>query len=411
MTTHQLSDVPGLPAAPSLLSYAHQRTEPLLREAVGALQPELRRVCGYHFGWSQPDGSPTYGVTPEPPLRAALALYAAGAGEPERDGGAPEASTVAALPGAAAVELIHNWAALHDDVRDGEALRRGRSAVWAVYGTGWAVLAGDALLGAANRCVLPPQPAEEDGGDVGQPSAEPPGRLPAQHDGDRPAARCGRREPSGRARETGCAPDGTDGAESTAMMRLLTRTASRLVGGRSAELALRRRAPEGISVEEYAAVAAARSSSLLECALAGGALLAGADERVVETLTRAGHHLGIAVQAARDIEDLWSGTALSGRPVMNGLREGGPSLPLIAALRAGNPAARTLAQSLGGGPACPPPPGELAALIENAGGRAAAREISAWQLTEALTQLDKAALPPASHAALRALFRHSVTGG
>ncbi|MGY1439005.1 polyprenyl synthetase family protein [Streptomyces reniochalinae] len=359
MTTEELSDTHGLPAAPSLLSTAHERIEPLLREAVGALQPELRRVCGYHFGWSQPDGSPTYGVTPEPPLRAALTLCAAGASETGRDGSATD-PTAAALPGAAAVELVHNWASLHDDVMDGEALRHGRSAVWAVYGTGWAVLAGDALLGAATRRVL---------------------------------------------------PTGADPEAEGAVLRLLTRTTSRLVSGRSAELALRRRAPEGISVEEYAVVAGARRSSLLECALAGGALLAGADERVVEALTRAGHHLGVAAQVARDIEDLWSGTALSGRPVMSGLREGGPSLPLIAALRAGNPAARTLAQSLGGGPACPPPPDELAALIDHAGGRAAADEISAWQLTEALTQLDKAALPPATHAALTALFRHTVARG
>ena len=153
MTTHDLFDVS---AAPSLLAYAHERTEPLLREAVGALQPELRRVCGYHFGWTRPDGSSTYGVTPGPYPHAALALHAAGAGEPERDRRAPESSTAAALPGAAAVELVHNWAAMHDDVMDGEALRRGRSAVWAVYGTGWAVLAGDALLGAATAaCCCP----------------------------------------------------------------------------------------------------------------------------------------------------------------------------------------------------------------------------------------------------------------
>ncbi|MGI5347869.1 polyprenyl synthetase family protein [Streptomyces sp. CA-250714] len=413
MTTHDLSDVP---AAPSLLAYAHERTEPVLREAVGALQPELRRVCGYHFGWTRPDGSPTYGVTPGPYPHAALALHAAGAGEPERDGRAPEDSTAAALPGAAAVELVHNWAALHDDVMDGEALRRGRSAVWAVYGTGWAVLAGDALLGAATRCLLlSGEPVEAEGPEAGPEGAGPDGPR-AGPDGTEPTAAQDLSAAAQGLAATGAPHGAATGegeeaarAERAAVLRMLTRTTSRLISGRSAELALRRRAPEGISVEEYAAVAAARTSSLLECALAGGALLGGADERVVETLTRAGHHLGIAVQAARDIEDLWSGTGLSGRPVMSGLREGGPSLPLIAALRAGNPAARTLAQSLGGGPACPPPPDELADLIENAGGRAAAHEISAWQLSEAYAQLDKAALPPASHAALRALFRHTVT--
>ncbi|WP_431981115.1 polyprenyl synthetase family protein [Streptomyces qinglanensis] len=386
MTTHDLSDVPA--AAPSLLAYAHERTEPVLREAVAALQPELRRVCGYHFGWTRPDGSPTYGVTPGPYPHAALALHAAGAGEPERNGGAPETSTAAALPGAAAVELVHNWAVLHDDVMDGEALRRGRSAVWAVYGTGWAVLAGDALLGAATRCLLA--------------SGEP--------DGTRAAEGTQLSAARDAAAEAEILEDGEAvGEERAAVLRLLSRTTSRLISGRSAELALRRRAPEGISVAEYAAVAAARTSSLLECALAAGALLGGAEERVVEALTRAGHHLGVAAQAERDIEDLWSGTALSGRPVMSGLREGGPSLPLITALRAVNPAARTLARSLGGGPACPPPPDELADLIETAGGRAAAHEISAWQLAEAYAQLDKASLPAATHTALRALFRHTVT--
>ncbi|GAA2608824.1 polyprenyl synthetase family protein [Streptomyces axinellae] len=347
------------PVAPSLLDHANERAEPVLREVVGTLQPELRRVCGYHFGWTQPDGSPTHGVTPGVCLRAALALHAAGAGARTTAGAAEAAEEAAAavLPGAVAVELIHNWSALHDDVMDGDALRRGRAAVWAVYGTGWAILAGDALLAAAHRLLLT---LDEHG----------------------PAA-----------------------------LRLAAHTTSRLVGGRSAELALRHRAPAGVSVEEYAAVAAARSSALLECALAGGALLGGADERVVTALTRAGHHLGIAWRASRDIEDLWSGTSLTGKPVMNGLREGGPSLPLIAALHAGNPAARTLADSLGGGPACPPPPDELVALIEHAGGRAAAHEISAWQLTEALTRLDEAGLPSATHSTLRALFRYTLSHG
>ncbi|WP_326686818.1 MULTISPECIES: polyprenyl synthetase family protein [unclassified Streptomyces] len=348
----------SVPVAPSLLHHANERTEPVLREVVGTLQPELRRVCGYHFGWTQPDGSPTHGVTPGVCLRAALALHAASAGTRAAAGTAEaEEAVAAALPGAAAVELIYNWSALHDDVMDGDALRRGRAAVWAVYGTGWAILAGDALLGAAHRLLL----AMDEHG--------------------------------------------------TAALRLAARTTSRLVGGRSAELALRRRAPAGVSVEEYAAVAAARSSALLECALAGGALLGGADERMVTALTRAGHHLGIAWRASRDIEDLWSGTSLTGKPVMSGLREGGPSLPLIAALHAGNPAARTLAESLGGGPACPPPPDELVALIEHAGGRAAAHEISAWQLTEALARLDEAGLPPATHTTLRTLFRYTLSHG
>ncbi|MDI3423928.1 polyprenyl synthetase family protein [Streptomyces luteolus] len=58
-----------------------------------------------------------------------------------------------ALPGAVAVELVHDFTLLHDDVIDGDALRRHRPAAWAVFGTSAAVLAGDALLVAAMRTV------------------------------------------------------------------------------------------------------------------------------------------------------------------------------------------------------------------------------------------------------------------
>ena len=55
----------------------------------------------------------------------------------------------AALPGAVAVELVHAFSLVHDDIMDGDERRRHRSTTWKVYGVGPAVLAGDALLALA----------------------------------------------------------------------------------------------------------------------------------------------------------------------------------------------------------------------------------------------------------------------
>jgi geranylgeranyl diphosphate synthase, type II len=74
-----------------------------------------------------------------------LATAEAAGADPER-----------ALPAAAAVELVHNFSLVHDDLPalDNDATRRGNPSVWAQYGEAVAVLAGDALLAEAFRLAL-----------------------------------------------------------------------------------------------------------------------------------------------------------------------------------------------------------------------------------------------------------------
>ena len=55
--------------------------------------------------------------------------------------------------GAVAVELVHNFSLLHDDVMDRDLERRHRPTGWVVFGDGQAILAGDAMLALAFRCV------------------------------------------------------------------------------------------------------------------------------------------------------------------------------------------------------------------------------------------------------------------
>ena len=55
------------------------------------------------------------------------------------------AAVRARIDAAVAVELVHDFSLLHDDVMDGDLTRRGRPAAWAVFGINQAILAGDAL--------------------------------------------------------------------------------------------------------------------------------------------------------------------------------------------------------------------------------------------------------------------------
>ncbi len=85
----------------------------------------------YHFGFGE------YGPAKRGKrLRPHLLLCVAGA-----EGGSPES----ALDAAAAIEILHNYSLVHDDIEDNDELRRGRRTVWAVYGIPQALNAGDAL--------------------------------------------------------------------------------------------------------------------------------------------------------------------------------------------------------------------------------------------------------------------------
>jgi hypothetical protein len=97
---------------------------PALRAAVDRLEPSTWAIAAYHFGWvdaaGRPSGSDVTGGGKG--VRARLALLSA------RAAGAP---AEVGLPGAVAVELLHNFSLVHDDVMDGDLQRRHRRTVWA----------------------------------------------------------------------------------------------------------------------------------------------------------------------------------------------------------------------------------------------------------------------------------------
>ncbi|WP_245601925.1 polyprenyl synthetase family protein [Hamadaea tsunoensis] len=313
-----LEATPTAQVAARALEAARTAVDPALREAVDALPGALRRLAGYHFGWWDRHGVPEAG-DPGKALRPALALLAA-----EAVGG----STNAALPAAVAVELVHNFSLIHDDVMDGDETRRHRPTVWKVFGVGHAILAGDALLALAFEAIAT---------------------------ADRPAG------------------DGT---------RMLAAAVNDLLEGQGEDLAFETR--DDVRVEQCLAMARHKTGALLECSAGLGALFGGGTAAQVAQLRAFGADLGLAFQFADDLLGIWGDPAVTGKPVYSDLRSRKKSLPVVAALSGGSPVAGPLRDAYSGeGELSEAELERLAAAIDLAGGRA-------WCLAQADELLERA---------------------
>src|SRR5689334_9349149 len=88
------------------LAWSRELVGPALRAAVGALPPSMRRIAGYHLGWWDRDGAHV-STDGGKSIRPTLTLLSAAVA-----GGSPRES----IPAATAIELVHNFSLLHDDV-------------------------------------------------------------------------------------------------------------------------------------------------------------------------------------------------------------------------------------------------------------------------------------------------------
>ncbi|MET9761035.1 polyprenyl synthetase family protein [Streptomyces sp. NPDC006372] len=328
---------PGRPAdAHRILDRCRALVRPALAEAVGRLHPWIGEMAAYSFGWCEVGGTPAV-VPGGKGVRQALAVLGAEAA------GAPARAGVAA---AVAVELVHTFSLLHDDIMDGDAERRRRPAVWKAYGTGPAILAGDALFALAIETL----------------AAQPGG---------------------------------------AAAVRTLSVALGDLVRGQADDLLYTDRpwtGPERVRPDEYRAMAEHKTGALLGCAAALGATLGGAAPETVAALDRVGRHLGIAFQIVDDVLGIWGDPRVTGKPVHGDLRERKKTFPVLVALD--SPVGGRLAALLETGDA----PGAAAELIERAGGRSAAMAEARRHLAVVDTALAGAALEAGAAAELRALL-------
>ena len=332
---------------PTVLDRCRAEVLPALRDAVARLDPLSRAATGYHLGWTEADGTPREGDAGKS-VRSALSLLSAElAGAPARIG----------VPGAVAVELVHNFSLLHDDVMDGDRTRRHRPTVWCLWGTSNALLVGDAVLALAGEVLL---------------------------ESPSPTARAATHE-------------------------LLAAT-RRLVRGQVADLDFERR--PAVDLQECLDMAEDKTGALLATSAAIGAVLAGAPASVVTALRTYGRQLGLAFQLVDDLLGIWGDPAVTGKPVLADLRTRKKTLPVTYVLCRDDGAARELARWYA---ADPPPQGDpvdqlqhAADLIEAGGGRAWAAEEAERRLDRAEGALTGLPLPDGPRSELIALGRFLV---
>jgi len=309
----------------------------------------LYEMIRYHLGLEEAAGGTDAAHTGKR-VRAAICCLSCGA-----SGGEEEA----AAPAAAAIELLHGFTLLHDDVADGDLVRRGRPTVWQRWGTGQAVVAGDALFALANLVL------------------------------------------------TGLGPTRASAAVAAAVLGELNEATLAVCEGQQLDIAYEGRVDVG--VDDYLVMIERKTAALFAAACAIGARIAGAPEQKREALRRFGRELGLGFQIRDDVLGIWGEAEELGKPVGSDLRRNKRSLPIVHGLAsAGESEREAMAARLAGGLESDEEAAEIAARLEELGSRSFCERMAGSSLEEALKALEVSAPEPRPADDLRTVARYLV---
>ena len=225
-------------------------------------------------------------------LRPMLVLAAAEATAASA-GLAVEAAAALALPSACALELIHTYSLVHDDLpaMDNDTLRRGRPTAHVVYGEGTAILSGDALLTEA-FVLLAREPRVDE--------------VPSIS-----AAELAQRKLE--AVRTIAEAAGAHG----------------MVGGQAIDLQAAEPGAAPLGEMELREMHARKTGALLRASAVAGAVMAGAPPEVRAAIAAYGTHVGLAFQIVDDILDVEGASAVLGKTAGKDAAAGKPTYPAL----------------------------------------------------------------------------------
>ena len=245
----------------------------VLNERTGPARP-LYEMLAYHLGL---DGNESRGGGKRVrPLLGVLAYQSLG-GDYRK-----------ALPGAAALELGHNFSLVHDDIEDADRERRHRPTLWALWGIPAAINAGDALF-ALSRLALY--------------------RLLDGED--------------------------YDDRRVLDLMKIYDETCLALCEGQYLDISFERR--DDVTVEAYYEMIGKKTAALLGASVMAGAILAVDDTEVHEAYRQFGYDLGMAFQMADDVKGSFWSSEKSGKPEAGDIHKRKKTLPVVWALEHASP--------------------------------------------------------------------------
>jgi len=246
-----------------------------MRTVLQAEQPDSSLFYGmlhYHMGWADRNLRPAQVNAGKQirPLLCLLTCQAAGGNWQQ------------AVPAAAAIEMLHNFSLIHDDIEDASPTRRGRETLWQIWGIEQAINAGDALLALSHLAM-------------------------------------------NRLSERDVAP-----ATVVHALRRFDEVCVRLTQGQHADMNFEKR--DEVSVAEYMEMITGKTAVLLSLCTELGALVAGCDVETVTYYAKFGLDLGLAFQVKDDILGIWGDEAVIGKSAATDILTKKKTLPVLYGL-------------------------------------------------------------------------------
>ena len=322
------------------MAIAGERADMSLPNAIRDILDEFYSQIQYHHGWRTPDMQPIP-WHPGKLLRPTLLLLACelAAGQ---SGRAPDEAVRQAIPAALAVEMVHNFSLIHDDIEDGDEERHHQPTLWKLWGVPLAINTGDGLFALA--------------------------RLQLSH-----------------LRERGVA------AETVLQLSAqLDATCVELCEGQHLDMRFEGR--RDVTVAMYLDMIGRKTAALMDCAASIGSLIgAPQDAGLSARLGSFGRALGMGFQLRDDMLGIWSAAAL-GKTEAGDLRQKKMSLPVIAALENATPEDQRALTAIYDhpGPASESQIATLLAILEHTGARERTRATLREQCDAARSLLDSA---------------------
>ncbi len=244
-----------------------------------------------------------------------------------------------ALPAAAAIELIHNFTLIHDDIMDQDEFRRGVPTVHTIWGEPTAIIAGDLLFSKAFELLYD------------------------------------------------LVSRGVSHDNIVEVSRVLAEATSIIAEGQALDMDFEKR--WDIKVEDYLDMIKRKTATLIEASVATGAIIANASRTDLEHLRQYGKSIGMAFQIRDDILGVFGDPAKTGKPVYNDIREGKKTILVIYVLENGSEEdKRILKERLGNKNLSEDEYREVAEIIEKTGALKYATDTARRYIEEALKSLD-----------------------
>ncbi len=233
---------------------------------------KLYDMMQYHLGWLDENFKPTihYGGKRFRPTLCLL-VYNALSGVYDK-----------ALPAAAAVELIHNFSLIHDDIEDRDATRRHKPTIWKLWGEAQGINTGDGMHVLANLAAI--RLRERDVNDT---------RI-------------------------------------VDVLTILNETVMRLCEGQFQDMSFEE--SMDVTTDMYLNMVTGKTAALIQASTEIGALLATEDEKIIEHFKNFGKTIGIGFQIRDDIIGVWEKSESTGKPKASDIMNKKKNLPVIHAL-------------------------------------------------------------------------------